>query len=178
MLVIDEPTIALPLVTGHDADHHRVRSGNASKPQQATWLGTSVYRCFRYERAVDPAPVYANGVTVPHLPADPREWRVRPWREYEATALYESQAATAWFGRQLRDAAARSGGISAAAESWIGAVASECAAALGTLVSAYQTAVDLPGGNLLAVAVVGMWDSSEVHPLLRGLAATSEVAGP
>lgn len=178
MLAVDEPTIALPLLARHSADASGDRGGGASQPAPPTRRGASVYHCFRYESAVDPVPLYANGTAVAHLPADPREWRVRPWREYEATALYDADTATSWLGAQLRAATEVSGTRSAVIEQWIAAIADECTEALLTMVSAYQTVVELSGGNLLALAVVGIWDSSQIYPLLRGLAAPSEQAGP
>jgi hypothetical protein len=166
MLAVDEHTIALPQLR-----HARPDDGDrppALVPEHPKPLrpGTAIYHCYRYERHVDPVPTYADGSVPSALPADPRGWRLTPWRQYERIAEFDAPAATGWVKRQLLPTVGNRAGTDLARDRWVDAIAAECALALDTLAGAYQTWVDLSGGNLLALAVVGIWDSVELHPKL------------
>lgn len=140
------------------------RSPGASRP------GTPVYHCYRYDQAAHGRPTDAGGAALP-LPATARLWYQRPWCRYEAAAFFGADLAITWLGEQLRTAASSMAAAVPDAVQRLSAQWRACQEALNSRDSACHTSACCPEGNVLAWAIVAVWDRSATHPLLRQAAA-------
>lgn len=129
--------------------------------------GTATYRCYRYDRTEHGLPMDAEGTVLLNLPSVARIWHRNPWYQFEADVFLDAGTASAWLGVELREAAHRLRGTDPAAERRITMYRQACEKALFSLDSACQVIMDLPGGNLLGLAIVAIWDSTATHPLLQ-----------
>ncbi|WP_335989991.1 hypothetical protein [Glycomyces sp. MUSA5-2] len=130
--------------------------------------GTAIYHCYRYERRADPVPTYVDGHVAQALPAEARIWRLTPWNRYERGAEFDAPAAVRWVASELQRAVGNLHETDPALTAWVGAFAAECTAALDTSEGAFQTSVELRDGNMIALAVVGLWEPDVFHPRLLG----------
>lgn len=166
MPAVEESTMALPLVVQYRPTPQRGPRDHRPAKQRPPRPGTAVYHCYRYASDSDPVPAYADGTAPGHLPTDARGWRLTPWRDYEDTAEFDADAATSWLTTQIRGTAAGHPGH-VVDQRVVDAASAGCTAALNSLASAYQTTINLPGGNVLALAVVAIWDPAVIHPRLQ-----------
>lgn len=169
-MLLDEASTGAHVFRTNPEDNHPVLGTRTGRLP----TGTATYHCYRYARLEHGLPTDTDGTVILGLPATPRAWHHHPWHQYETGVFLDAEVATAWLGDQLRAAATALAADDPQAAERLAAQWRECRTCLDRLESACHTSVAFPGGNLLGLAIVAIWDSSEIHPLLRVAPAAVE----
>lgn len=156
--------IMVPL--GDEAPTPATASRHPGWLPEASRPGAPVYHCYRYDQAAHGRPTDAGGAALP-FPATARLWQQRPWCQYETAAVVDADLAITWLGKQLRTAASSVAAAVPDAVQRLSAQWRACKEALNSREAACHTSITCPDGNVLAWAVVAVWDRSATHPLLR-----------